>query len=83
MSTTVFSDKPLGIITASADGQMGHKELQLIMKTLMAKFTDDTALLIQGVKGRTSKEGEITDASTMEQLKKFAEAFTMLVDDLR
>jgi NAD(P)H-dependent FMN reductase len=79
VSTTVFSDKPLGIITASADGQMGHKELQLIMKTVMTKFNDDTTLLIQGVKGKVNKAGEITDAATMELLKKFTEAFKGLV----
>ena len=33
--------KPLGIITASADGQHGHNELKMIMRTLMARFTDD------------------------------------------
>ena len=36
VSTTVFSGKPLGIITASAHGEKGHVELQLIMETLMA-----------------------------------------------
>src|SRR5215467_3021368 len=40
VATTVFSEKPLGIITASADGQRGHEELQLIMRTVMASFTE-------------------------------------------
>lgn len=42
VSTTIFKDKPLGIITASASGEKGHEELQLIMKTLEADFTEDT-----------------------------------------
>src|SRR6185503_10926151 len=50
VSTTVFSDKPVGLITASADGQKGHQELQLIMKTIMSNVTDETSLLIQGIK---------------------------------
>jgi NAD(P)H-dependent FMN reductase len=27
VSTTVFSDKPIGLITASASGQKGHEDL--------------------------------------------------------
>jgi chromate reductase, NAD(P)H dehydrogenase (quinone) len=44
ISTTIFSNKPCGLITASASGQKGHEELQLIMKTAMAKFNDNTSL---------------------------------------
>ena len=79
VSTTVFSDKPVGLITASASGQKGHEELQLIMNTVMARFTGDTTLLIQGVKGKISPEGEITDVSTVGQLNRFIEAFKDLV----
>lgn len=78
VATTVFSDKPLGIITASANGQKGHEELQLIMKTVMAKFTSETTLLIQGVKGKIDNEGRITDEKTKERLHDFADAFQAL-----
>src|SRR6476660_8024228 len=71
VSTTVFSDKPIGLITASASGQKGHEELQLIMKTVMARFTDETTLLIQGVKGKINEKGQITDPGTLQHLKKF------------
>src|SRR5436190_24220011 len=30
VATTVFSDKPLGILTASSDGKKAHEELQLL-----------------------------------------------------
>lgn len=79
VSTTVFSDKIIGLITASATGEKAHEELQLIMKTIQAKFTDDTTLLIQGVKGKVNKEGEITDNKTEVELDKFIESFTELV----
>jgi chromate reductase len=80
VSTTVFSGKPIGIITASASGQKGHDELQLIMQTLMAKFTLATTLLIQGIKGKINNEGEITDAKTKNQLLEFSNAFRILVE---
>lgn len=76
VATTVFSDKPTGLITASAHGQKGHEELQLIMQTLMTRFNPETTLLIQGVKGKISDQGEITDAKTAQALAKFVEAFT-------
>lgn len=79
VSTTVFSDKPVGLITASADGQKGHEEMQLILKTLMATFTNDTLLLIQGIKGKINKRGEITDPKITEALTKFTKAFKALI----
>lgn len=75
VSTTVFSGKPVGIITASADGQKGHEELQLIMKTLMASFTEETTLLIRGIKGKMTREGQITDRQTADSLRNFVAAF--------
>jgi NAD(P)H-dependent FMN reductase len=81
VSTTVFSDKPAGLITASANGEKGHEELQLIMKTIMAKFTLDTTLLIQGIKGKINQQGHITDTKTMNDLIKFITAFKKLMEN--
>lgn len=77
--TTVFSDKPTGIITASASGQKAHEELQLILKTLMAQFTADTTLLIPGVKGKVNKAGDITDTATLQALQTFSKHFLHLL----
>jgi len=79
VSTTIFSDKPLGIITASANGEKAYEELQLIMKIVMAKFTPDTALLIQGIKGKINEQGHITENKTKDNLIKFIEALKKLI----
>lgn len=79
IAVTVFTDKPIGIITASANGEKGHEELQLIMRTLMTKFTEETTLLIQGIKGKINEEGEITNSDTLAQLTKFIEAFKLQI----
>ncbi len=79
VSTTVFSEKPMGIITASASGVKGHEELKMIMKTLYSKFREDTTLLIQGVKGKISDQCEITDSKTKIELAEFVECFRKLV----
>lgn len=79
VATTIFSDKPIGIITASAHGEKGHEELQLIMRTLMARFNPDTTLLIQGIKGKINDRGEIIHPTTTQELMKFVDAFKRLV----
>lgn len=81
VSTTVFSGKPIGLITASANGEKGHEELQLIMKTIMTKFTTDTTLLIQGIKGKINQQGHITDSKTKDDLIKFINAFKQLIEN--
>jgi NAD(P)H-dependent FMN reductase len=81
ISTTVFFDKPAGLITASASGLKGHEELQLIMKTAMAKFTPDTTLLIQGIKGKINEQGHITDTQTKNELITFVAAFKKLIEN--
>ena len=80
VSTTVFSGKPIGLITASASGQKGHEELQLIMKTVMTYFTDDTTLLIQGIKGKINEHGEITDDKTNANFINFINAFKSILN---
>ena len=79
ISTVIFTDKPCGLITASANGEKGHEELQLIMKTAMAKFTDETALLVQGIKGKFDAQGNLADQDTQERLSVFIDAFKQLV----
>ena len=79
VSTMVFSNKPTGLITASADGRKGHEELQLILKTVEAKFTEQTTVLIQGIKGKINEQGTITDPKTNLDFITFIEAFEELV----
>ena len=79
IATTVFSNKPTGLITASASGEKAHEELQLIMKTAMAKFSMETTLLIQGVKSKIDEHGQIIDKSTSDRLTNFANDFGALV----
>jgi len=81
VATTVFSKKPVGLITASASGEKGHEELKLIMRTIEALFTNDTTLLIKGIKGKITESGNINDDRTSEQLMVFIAAFKKLVED--
>ena len=79
VSTTIFSDKPTGLITASAQGEKGHAELQLIMQTLTANFTDETTLLISGIKSKISASGQLADSKTQSELERFSNSFLSLM----
>ncbi|HXD78746.1 MAG TPA: NADPH-dependent FMN reductase [Puia sp.] len=79
VATTVFSDKKVGIITASASGEKGHEELQMILRTMMAKINEGTTWLIPGIKGKMDGKGEITDEMTRQAFDQFADAFRTFV----
>lgn len=81
ISPSIFFDKPCGLITASASGHKGHEQLQLIMKTAMAKFSDQTSLLIRGVKGRFDIAGNLIDKEIEVELKKFMESLVKLIKE--
>lgn len=49
----------------------------------MTKFTDDTTLLIQGIKGKINKHGEIIYNNTKNELTKFTTAFKILIENAR
>ena len=78
VSTTVFSEKPVALITASASGVKAHESLQMIMKTIYADVRQETQLLIQGAKGKV-KSGIIIDEQLQNQLKDLAGSFSNLL----
>jgi chromate reductase len=80
VSETVFSDKSIGLITASASGEKGHEELKLIMKTIQTRFTDNTTLLIQGIKGKINKDGELIDLKIKKELEQLTESLIQLIE---
>ncbi|MCW7461587.1 NADPH-dependent FMN reductase [Leptospira limi] len=75
VSSVVFTDKPVAVITAASVGQKAHESLLLVLKTIGAKLTDDTSLLISGVKGKVSLEGEICDEETDIALQNLMHSF--------
>ncbi|WP_369827406.1 NADPH-dependent FMN reductase [Flavobacterium sp. AJR] len=81
VSTTVFSNKKVGLITASASGEKGQEQLSLIMKTIEAKFDNDTQLLIQGIRGKLDSDGNIIDEKTLVSLLAFIRSFEKQVEE--
>ena len=45
----------------------------------MTKTTPATTLLIHGIKGKISQQGEIVDSKTKDDLSKFVDSFKNLI----
>jgi NAD(P)H-dependent FMN reductase len=75
VSTTVFAEKPVALITASTSGQKAHEELQLLMQTLGAKMIPETTLLISGIKSKLNEEGIPANAFDSDALQRLLDAF--------
>lgn len=80
VSTTVFSEKPVALITASSSGRKAHQSLLGTLLVIGALMTEETALLISFVQTKVSKAGEILDAETELAVEKLIRGFTVLMD---
>ncbi|MBM9549063.1 NAD(P)H-dependent oxidoreductase [Leptospira sp. 201903074] len=75
VSSVVFTDKPVALITAASVGEKAHESLLLVLKTIGAKLSEETNLLISGVKGKVSLDGQITDEPTKLAIKNLMDVF--------
>ena len=79
VSTIIFSEKPVALITASGLGSKAHEALMLIMKTIYAKFNEQTQLLISGARSKVDRAGNIVDEKTIESINELMENFILLL----
>jgi len=74
VSTTLFTNKPAALITASSSGQKAREALNLVMKTVGVQLGEKGSLLISAPKTKLTIDGHVTDTAT-------AAAITELMDD--
>jgi NAD(P)H-dependent FMN reductase len=79
VSTTVFSDKPTALITASSSGEKAHESLLLVMKTLGVKTNEELCLLISGIKSKLNPQGEVIDEALVNKLENLIINFQKLL----
>lgn len=75
VSTVVFTDKPVAIITASSSGTMAYESLIHVMRTVGAKIEDDAAVLIQAPKTKVDSDGKIINGKTRDDIHRLMESF--------
>ena len=81
ISTTILSNKPVAIITASGLGEKAHESLQLIMKTVEASMTSQTQLLIQGARAKLNSSGGFADEVLLHKVKALISGMTAMMNE--
>lgn len=74
VATTLFTDKPLALILASADGRKAFAEIREILQTLGGRLPENCCLLIPGIRGRIDGSG-LPDADLQSRLLVLSKAF--------
>lgn len=81
VSTTLFSEKPVAIITASSAGEKAHESLVMIMRTIYARVSDDSTLLISGVKSKMDESGAIKDEEVVSDIDRVVNALLQAINE--
>jgi chromate reductase len=79
VSTTVFSDKPVALITAASGGEKAHAALTFTLTALGTKITDDTKLLISFVRTKLDENGIVKDVVTLNSIQSVIQALIFTV----
>jgi chromate reductase len=81
VSSAEFSNKPTVLITASTEGKYGHEALLETLKVIEAKNIEHLQLLIPFAKTKINAEGQITDETTLEEIKKLILSFKHTINE--
>lgn len=79
VSTILFTEKPVAMITAASSGQKAHEALHSLMSTIGAKT--GPSLLIQAPKTKISIDGKITDEATILDIRRLMDMFILLLSE--
>ncbi len=82
VSTCEFSQKPTVLITASTDGQYGHKSLLETLRVIETKNIEQLQLLIPFAKTKINNDNKITDDKTLTDIKKLIETFSSTMNEI-
>ncbi len=81
VSTTLFSNKPVGIIIAATSGEKALESLQLIMTTIESIINEESTVLIKGAKGKIDEHGHIRDPAIKEKIEKVVQSLIATIDE--
>ena len=81
ISSSQFPHKPTMLITASTDGNFGHKALLETLKAIEAKNIDNLQLVISFAKTKINYSSEITHKATLSAIEDLIESFSLAIND--
>ncbi|MDG0816573.1 NADPH-dependent FMN reductase [Bdellovibrio svalbardensis] len=79
VSSMEFSQKPVALITASTSGEKAHASLLGTLLIIESKMTEESQLVISGIKSKVSDSGQITDQETLAQVQRLIDALGKMV----
>lgn len=74
VSTGIFYQKPVALITAASSGEKAHQAMLWILEAISAKVIPEMTLLISNVRTKVNSDGQVTDLATQEALKKMLDS---------
>ncbi len=74
-------NKPLALITAATGGEKAHAAWLQIFTALSANIPDGCALLISYVRSKLNAAGEISDAATLDAVKKLIKNLVEVMEE--
>lgn len=75
-----FIDKPVGLITASSQGEKGHAALLLILTAVSAMIVEKATLLISFVRAKLDGQGKVKDPQVSKDLNRVLLALVQSVE---
>lgn len=80
VSSGEFVNKPVGLVTASSQGEKGHAAMLLILTAISSKIIDEATLLIPFVKSVLDVDGKIKDDAISAKLNDVINTLIHVVD---
>jgi chromate reductase, NAD(P)H dehydrogenase (quinone) len=80
VSSTVFSEKPVALITAASQGEKAHASMSLTLGALGARISEDTKLLISFIKTKLDEKGEVADPDVPTLINRVIQALLQTVE---
>lgn len=79
VASTVFTDKPVALITASSVGDKAHAALQHTLHALGTKLVD--SLLISFIRSKMNEQQEISDLMTREAVQLLVNKLVVAIEE--
>jgi NAD(P)H-dependent FMN reductase len=81
ISSSQFVHKPTMLITAATEGHYGHKALLETLKVIEAGNIEKLQMVIPFVKTKVSRDGQITDSKTRDEVNTLIARFIETIND--
>jgi NAD(P)H-dependent FMN reductase len=83
VSSTIFSDKPVALITAASNGEKAHASMALTLTALGSSISEETKLHIPFIKTKLDDKGQINDLNILNSIKWVIHALLQVVETAR